>query len=127
MDVKDIDRLSHRAAGLVAALTLATLASTSVAEAAVKSESFGTTKDGQAVELYTITNASGASVKFMSYGGIITEINVPDRWGHLGNVVLGFTNVADYEAKSPYFGGLIGRYANRIDAGKFSLDGPTIR
>jgi aldose 1-epimerase len=89
----------------------------------ISSEAFGKNKEGAAVELYTMTNQSGATVKFMSYGGVITEINVPDRWGHLGDVVLGFNSVGDYEAKSPYFGGLIGRYANRIGAGKFSLDG----
>ncbi|MEO6013629.1 MAG: aldose epimerase family protein [Devosia sp.] len=91
--------------------------------ASVTSEAYGTTKDGKAVEVYTMTNDGGASVKFLSYGGVISEINVPDRNGNLGNVVLGFTNIGDYEAKSPFFGGLIGRYANRIAKGKFSLDG----
>ena len=76
-----------------------------------------------AVDEYTLTNDKGASVKFISYGGIITEINVPDRWGRLGNIVLGFKTVGEYEAKSPYFGALIGRYANRIAGGKFSIDG----
>lgn len=89
----------------------------------LSSEAFGTTKDGKPVELYTLTNDSGASVKFMTYGGIITEINVPDRNGTLDNVVLGFDTVTEYEDKSPYFGALIGRYANRIGAGKFSIDG----
>ncbi|MEO8756651.1 MAG: aldose epimerase family protein [Devosia sp.] len=89
----------------------------------ITSQSYGATKDGKAVDVYTMTNDGGASVKFLSYGGVIAEINVPDRNGNLGNVVLGFTNIADYEAKSPFFGGLIGRYANRIAKGKFSLDG----
>ena len=89
----------------------------------ISSAPFGTTKDGKPVELYTMTNAGGATVKFMSYGGILKEINVPDRMGHLSDVVLGFNSVSDYEEKSPYFGGLIGRYANRIAAGKFGLDG----
>jgi len=84
---------------------------------------FGKTKDGETVEAYTITNAGGASVRFISYGGIITEINVPDRDGRIGNVVLGFKSVADYEAESPYFGALIGRYGNRIGGAKFSLEG----
>jgi aldose 1-epimerase len=84
---------------------------------------FGKTKDGDAVEAYTLTNAGGASVKFISYGGIITEINVPDRDGRIGNVVLGFKSVAGYEAESPYFGALIGRYGNRIGGAKFSLEG----
>jgi aldose 1-epimerase len=79
----------------------------------------------KAVSVYTLTNDRGASVKFLSYGGIITQINVPDRSGRIGNVVLGFNTVAEYEAKSPYFGALVGRYANRIAAGKFSLDGNT--
>jgi len=86
---------------------------------------YGTTADGKAVEVYTLTNDAGHSVKFLTYGGVITEINVPDRNGTLASVVLGFDNLADYEAKSPFFGGLIGRYANRIAAGKFSLDGTT--
>src|SRR3954463_15326020 len=103
MNVSFLDGRGRGGAGILAAAMFAVLMSSNIAEAAVKSEKFGTTKDGKAVDLYTITNASGASVKFMSYGGIITEINVPDRWGHLGDVVLGFTNVADYEAKSPYF------------------------
>src|SRR5204863_4215949 len=76
-----------------------------------------------AVDQDPLTNDKGASVKFNSYGGIITEINVPDRWGRLGNIVLGFKTVGEYEAKSPYFGALIGRYANRIAGGKFSIDG----
>jgi aldose 1-epimerase len=104
--------------GLVATLTMG-----SAQAGSVKSEAFGSTKDGKAVELYTLTNDKGSLVKFMTYGGIITEIEVPDRWGRLGDVVLGFKTVGEYEAKSPYFGGLIGRYANRIAGGKFKLDG----
>lgn len=103
--------------------TVALAVAGSAMAASISSEPFGTTKDGKAVEIYTMTNDSGASVKFMSYGGVIAEINVPDRNGNLADVVLGFTNIADYEAKSPFFGGLIGRYANRVAGGKFSLDG----
>ena len=84
---------------------------------------FGKTKDGAAVEQFTLVNAGGASVRFLSFGGIITEINVPDRNGRLGNVVLGLKSVAEYEEKSPYFGALIGRYGNRIGGAKFSIDG----
>ncbi|TKD18263.1 MAG: galactose mutarotase, partial [Mesorhizobium sp.] len=78
---------------------------------------------GKAVDLYTLTNDRGASVKFIAYGGIITAINVPDRWGKLDNVVLGFKELADYESMNPYFGALIGRYGNRIGGAKFTLDG----
>ena len=106
-----------------AALAAILIAAGSVEAASVTKAPFGTTKDGTAVDLFTLTNDSGASVKFMSYGGIITEINVPDRWGRIGNVVLGFKTLGEYEEKSPYFGALIGRYANRISGGKFSIDG----
>jgi aldose 1-epimerase len=104
-------------------LAVTLIAAGSAAAAGVTKASFGKTKDGVAVDQYTMTNDNGASVKFISYGGIITEINVPDRSGRIGNVVLGFKTLADYEAKSPYFGALVGRYANRIAGGKFSIDG----
>jgi aldose 1-epimerase len=62
-------------------------------------------------------------VKIITYGGIMTSIKVPDRKGRLANVALGFDNLQDYETKSPYFGCITGRYANRIAEGKFTLDG----
>lgn len=106
------------------ALSSIALFATSAAFAGTTSkEAYGKTADGKEVELYTLTNDKGASVKFISYGGIITEINVPGRWGRLGNVVLGFKTLGDYETKNPYFGCITGRYANRIAKGKFSLDG----
>jgi aldose 1-epimerase len=84
---------------------------------------YGTTADGKAVEEYTLTNASGAEVKIITYGGIITSLRIPDRNGNLDNVVLGFDKLSDYETKNPYFGALIGRYGNRIAKAKFTLDG----
>jgi len=90
----------------------------------VTKASFGKTRDGTAVDRYTLTNGNGASVSFLSYGGIITEISVPDRLGRLGNVALGFKDLRDYETRNgPYFGALIGRYGNRIGGAKFSIDG----
>ncbi|MEO8668511.1 MAG: aldose epimerase family protein [Bauldia sp.] len=106
-----------------AAIVLTLTSGGGVKAAGITQAPFGMTKDGLPVEEYTLTNDMGASVKFISYGGIITEINVPDRWGRAGNIVLGFKTVGEYEAKSPYFGALIGRYANRIAGGKFSIDG----
>jgi aldose 1-epimerase len=121
-----ISRIWHRSVLGAAMLGMGVLLTgTSAGAGSVDKTPFGTTQDGQAVDLYTLTNDRGASVKFISYGGIITAINVPDRWGKLGNIVLGFKDLADYEARSPYFGALIGRYGNRIGGAKFTLDGTT--
>lgn len=89
----------------------------------IETTPFGTTQDGQAVTLYTLTNANGTKAKILDLGGIITELWVRDAKGELGNVVLGFDSVEPYETKSPYFGALIGRVGNRIAGGKFTLDG----
>jgi aldose 1-epimerase len=84
---------------------------------------FGTTADGVAVQEYTLTNANGMEVKILTYGGTLRSVMVPDRDGTLANVNLGFDNIADYETKSPYFGCITGRYANRIARGTFVIDG----
>jgi len=86
-------------------------------------ESWGTTKAGEAVDLYTLENANGMKVKIATYGGIVTELHVPDRDGNPADVVCGFETLAEYEAGHPYFGALIGRYGNRIAKGRFTLDG----
>ena len=88
---------------------------------------FGVTADGRAVSRYTLSTSSGVSVTFMSYGGAVTDVVAPDRWGRPGHVVLGFSTLRDYETKGAagelYFGALLGRYANWIAQGRFSLDG----
>ncbi len=89
------------------------------------SETWGTTKDGQKVTLYTLVNDKGMEVKITNYGGTIVSIKVPDKKGVFADVALGFENFADYESKSPFFGCITGRYANRIAQGKFSLEGQT--
>jgi len=90
----------------------------------ITKESFGSTSEGS-VDRYTLTNGNGMRVRILTYGGILQSIEVPDRKGHNANVSLGFNNLADYVAKSPYFGCITGRYANRIANGKFTLDGVT--
>jgi aldose 1-epimerase len=80
-------------------------------------------ENGQPVDLYTLRNGRGMEITVMTYGGIIQSISVPDRRGRPANVALGFDNLDDYVERSPYFGCITGRYANRIANGRFTLDG----
>ncbi|MHC2990981.1 aldose epimerase [Pontibacter sp. HJ8] len=99
---------------------------TSTDEAAtmeIKKEPFGTAPDGQEVYLYTLTNAGGMTVKITNYGAIVTSILAPDKKGTMGQVVLGFDSLAGYIPNEPHFGGIAGRFANRIAKGTFTLDG----
>ncbi|HEX8788393.1 MAG TPA: aldose epimerase family protein [Telluria sp.] len=86
---------------------------------------FGTLPDGRQVHQYTLSNQNGMLVRILDFGGIITEIHVPDRHGQLADVALGFDTLEPYLGESPYFGALIGRYGNRIARGRFTLDGKT--
>jgi len=89
----------------------------------VRKESFGKTGDGRPVDLYTLTNSKGMQVRAMTYGGIIVSIRVPDKSGKIQDVVLGYDTVEGYLANPAYFGAIVGRYANRIANGTFTLDG----
>jgi aldose 1-epimerase len=100
--------------------------STTSAAAGITSEPFGDV-EGEAVELYTLTNANGMEVKIMTYGGILQSIKVPDRDGNLANVTLNKASLTDYLDGHPYFGCITGRYANRIARGTFTLDGQMYR
>ncbi|MFC5462577.1 aldose epimerase family protein [Massilia niabensis] len=84
---------------------------------------FGTLPDGRSVSVFTLVNKAGMSVRILDFGGIITEIHVPDRDGNFADVALGFDTLEPYCTDSPYFGALIGRYGNRIARGRFTLDG----
>ncbi|NIE62706.1 aldose epimerase family protein [Burkholderia sp. Ax-1719] len=86
---------------------------------------YGSTKSGQAVTQYTLSNAHGIKLKVINYGAIVTELDTPDRHGQVADIVLGFGSLADYEAHNGdiHFGATIGRYANRIAKGRFTLDG----
>ena len=89
----------------------------------VRRERFGT-KDGTVVHRYVLTNSRGMEVKLITYGGAIQSLRVPDRRGRLANVTLGFADLEGYlNPNNPYFGCITGRYANRIDEGRFTLDG----
>jgi len=91
----------------------------------IQKTEFGKTSDGTAVDLYTLTNRNGMIAKVMTYGAILTELDVPDRNGKNADVVLGFADLKDYLERNPFFGATAGRYANRIAGGQFTLDGKT--
>lgn len=91
--------------------------------AKIARSNFGKLPDGTSVEQYTLTNGKGAFCKIITYGGIVTELHVPDENGKLGDVVLGFDNLGEYLKEHPYFSAIVGRVANRIAKGKFTLDG----
>ncbi len=88
-------------------------------------DTFGVLPTGETVERYTLTNPSGVELGAITYGGIIASLKVPDRDGRLDDVVLGHADLEGYLRDSPYFGAIVGRYANRIAAGRFELDGET--
>lgn len=81
--------------------------------------------EGKDVFLFTLTANDGTKVQITNYGGIVTSLFVPDRNGNLGDVVLGFDSLQGYLNGNPYFGCIVGRFANRIAGGKFELDGKT--
>lgn len=87
--------------------------------------SFGTTKEGAAVTLYTITNKNGLSVSAIDYGANIVSLMVPDKNGVVEDIVLGFDDVVGYEVNGCFFGAFIGRHGNRIGQAKFELNGKT--
>ncbi len=83
--------------------------------------------DNREVYLYTLTNKHGMIVRITNYGGIVTSIIVPDKKGNFDDVVLGYDNLDGYLEETPYFGAIVGRYANRIAKGKFVLNGTEYR
>ena len=91
----------------------------------IRCERFGEAEDDTPLELYTLTNRNGIAARITTYGGTLVSLHTPDRHGVFADVVLGFDEPAAYLAEHPYFGSLIGRYANRIRGGRFTLDGVT--
>ena len=112
-----------RALGLAAAFAVADAGGAANATATLDHATYGTTQGGQAVDIFTMTNEHGLRVRFLSLGGVITEIELPDRTGRLDNVVLGLKSLGDYETLPGHFGAITGRYANRIGGAQFTLGG----
>lgn len=113
--------IAGAAAAGVAATALGGTAHATGGRTPVKSL-FGKLADGTKVYSWSLANG-GTKLKVLSYGGIVQSLEIPDRHGKYRNVSLGFDNIEDYVASSPYFGALIGRYGNRIAKGRFTLDG----
>lgn len=86
---------------------------------------FRQTPGGEAVEVFTLTNAQSLAVRAATYGGTIVSLTVPDRDGHLADIVLGHDSIEGYIGDSNYFGAIIGRFANRIAKARFTVDGDT--
>lgn len=110
---------------MTAALLLAVAACGRDRGARISRASFGTLPDGSEVEAFTLTNAHGLEVRAITYGAIIVSLRAPDRAGRMDDIVLGHDSLAGYLRGSPYFGAIVGRYANRIAKGRFTLDGET--
>ena len=93
----------------------------------IQKEIFGQLPDGTAVEIYTLTNSKGVRTRIMTYGATVVSLEVPDRSGNLADICLGHDALAGYLERNtnPYFGSIIGRVANRIAKGRFTLDGVT--
>ena len=106
--------------GLPLAAAAAPLSTTNMT---ITKKPYGKAKDGQRVDLYTCTNASGLVVKLTNYGATVVSVETPDRAGKLANITLGFPSLDGYLERHPYFGSTVGRYGNRIAGGKFQLDG----
>lgn len=108
------------AAGLLVGLSFG-MSATDAATA--KREPYGTMADGVVVESVTLSNGKGVSARIIAYGATLQSLKAPDRAGVVADVVLGYDDLASYIGKPNYFGVTVGRYANRIAGGKFSLDG----
>jgi aldose 1-epimerase len=114
---------SFAAAGCIAAV-LAALA-TPAGAATARREDGGTLKDGRQVPAVTLRARNGVTVRVLAYGATLQSLRAPDRKGRLADIVLGHDTAAEYEASQDFFGVTVGRFANRIAGGRFTLDGVT--
>lgn len=104
-------------------MVTAAIGSVPAMAATAKRTSFGTLKNGTAIEAVTLTGANGVSARIITYGATLQALNAPDRTGKVADITLGYDTIAAYEAKTNYFGVTVGRYANRIAGGRFTIDG----
>ncbi len=105
------------------AMTIVAMTASAAQAADAKREAAGRLKDGTAIEAITLSNAKGVSARILTYGATLQSLVAPDRAGKRADVVLGYDDVAQYEWVPNYFGVTVGRYANRVAGGRFTLDG----
>lgn len=91
----------------------------------LKRNNWGKMPSGEQIDLYTVRNSNGIEATITSYGGRVVTLKTPDRQGRFEDIVLGFDSLDGYLAKNPYFGALVGRYANRIANAEFTVGGKT--
>ncbi len=94
-----------------------------MATVTIEKKPFGQTANGDEVDQFILSTKKGMEISVITYGGIITSWTAADKNGDYRDIALGYNTLAEYEAETPYFGALIGRYGNRIAKGKFSIDG----
>ncbi len=116
-----MNRSSIVALGAMAWLSVAGVANAATAERS----SAGTLRDGADVEAVTLRNASGVAARIFAYGATLQSLVAPDRKGRMADIVLGHDTAGEYEARQDFFGVTVGRFANRIAKGRFTLDGTT--
>jgi aldose 1-epimerase len=112
---------------ITAALTAAALSAiaTPAVAAEAKRGNFGKLADGRTVPAVTLTNTHGVSATLIGYGASLQALVMPDRNGHKADIALGYDTIGEYVAKPQFFGATVGRFANRIARGRFTLDGKT--
>jgi aldose 1-epimerase len=110
---------------LVGEIPLASSLSLQGMRGTIRKQSFGKTASGEQIDLYSLTNKKGMEVSITNFGATVVALRVPDRAGKVADVVLGYDKLEGYENGKAYFGATVGRYANRIGGGKFSIDGRT--
>ncbi len=116
---------SHLLVLLLTLLLAALVPCSSKEKFGIAKRSFGKTSTGRETDLYMLVNRTGMEVSITNYGATIVSLRVPDRSGKIDDAVLGYDNASEYESGKAYFGGTIGRYANRIGRGQFQLSGKT--
>lgn len=89
----------------------------------VKKNFYGKMDDGREVNIFSLVNSNGMEVEITNFGGVVTSIKAPDRNGKFEEVTLGYGSFEDYLINAPHFGGIIGRFGNRIEKGEFELNG----